>query len=1072
MAELASTTTNGSLPQKHDSVPEIPHITANMTPLNVILERISLDTFKKLKEFFKYLESSPDLEIVKKKHFLELLVSFRENFVRLYVLCKWSRNHEFISKLIDLFVWLREQNQYISNCIMSFGGIKPSLITAKMPEPDLSTSLEVLLQGRPTLPTYNFIPTEYEKITPEFTLKFLKNLNVELAIKMALEERIPKPFQNFKIKDGCIHFNLPNYFSCSISMLNDNKFHLIDFKLDFELCSNKIQQSIKKLDTKNFMRVQQYVNHMFHENESSNLEKLYDFLYDIAIKNKLNLLNKQLTDLRMGLWRGHLSHTYNSENSIITITYWVQKKYTKPSSIQIGKFDNDEKLSFKWFKNEILTDAPGIYLLEDNGDIDLLNLLNSIIKLHINSIILDLKKSLVETVEECEKLIIVSSNSDKLAFQISQSKQILYSIDIPSGSCYFENPTNTMNRSAFKINTGNSLDFIEILRLKMLIQEDKFIAKMNATGWVNLTSIRLSDEEISKLNINYTNLKNKNIKNILTSITVYRRKDWPIGWFILVSHFGFQSNIQLWCSKIQSVEGQWIINWCSKINLSELTENSPGLSLPSESSVHSQNSLADQNYNVKSLSYNDMINLIKNASSKLISNLIVKELADDGCQIKVLNSSDNAVNEFLSNNFNVKNDLTKTDNAVLLIKNKSLFHIESARESIVVVITIKNSHLNAIFYGKLTDDKNLKALPDIKYGDVNDVHSFGENNDDQNTILEYNSQSKIFKIESNVDLSHQFTPAIDSPLVTKNNTLILTKTLIFLKKFAKLLNLLKLVSSNSALNILEVTSNGVTFKYGDKDEEYIQLNISHKNYDNITIELPENNPHYPFLNYLNSIISAEQMTPYDIKELVLYLRMTLEFCRKIQQLTKENEVNLKNFNDENELIDFEANSDGLKTMPTSGFIPITNTLENLTISYFKGVKLDILQQNNKYKKTKSVSDIFKFDIKVQLVHRSKRVSLKHSMFYITLGSVRSETTGVIKSTKSITNACIGENNELLNIFNQVTSFVTSYFNGENFTLDLGKGSVVFLKDGICCDCNSIEIVFDYLHHQLISILNN
>lgn len=1039
--------------------PEIPHITTNMTPLNVILERVALETFKRLSEFFKYLESGNEMKVVKKKHFLELLVAFRENFVRLYVLCKWSRNNESISKLIDLFVWLRDQNQQITDSIMSFGAIKSSLISAKMPEPDLLTSLEVLLQGRPNLPTYNFLPED--KLKPQFALDVLKNLNVELSIKMALEKNLPKAFKKFSIKDGCIQFNVPNYFSCSLSMLNDEKFYLIDFKLGFSLISNEIKSSDEEIDHKALIAIQKYSNKLLND---EGLDGLYNLLFNYSITSKLYLMHKQLINFRMRLWRGHLTHNYNAESSIIVITYWVQRKYAKPSTIEIGKFNDNSKLSFKWFKDGILDESHNLQLCDNNDDVDLLKLINSIIKLHIQSILIKLQKSLVESIEDIEKSISLSNNLDKLTFKISQSKEIVYSIDSLSGSCYFENPTNIMNRSAFKINSGNNMDFIEILNLKMMIQESEFSSMMNATGWVNLKSIRLSQEEILKLNINYSKLKNYNLKQILTSIGIYRRKDWPIGWFILVGNFGFKSNVQLWCSKIQSIQAQWIINWCSEINMDDLNYESLGLPFkftPTGNSLKNDEDITDekkeQQKSLRSLTYNDLVNLVKISSSKLISNLIVKELTDEGCQLKVLNSSDKLVNDFLLSNFNVDNmNSTSTDNAVLLIKNKSLFHIQSAKDSLVLLINIKNSDLNAKIYGKLTNDDGVKNLPDIKY------------NDENSTQMEYDSNLKIFKIESYVDLSNQFSTNNDNS--TDKDNLILSNILSFLKKFAKLLNLLRLISSNPALKIIKVLSDGVTFKYGENEEEFITLKISRQGNDNISVELPENNPHNYCLPYLSELISKDQVNYTNIKEFVLYLRLTLKFCRKVQDLRLRTSLDLEKFNQKNEAVDYEINPDDLQNIPAFGYLPFICNLENLRIVYFKNVKVDIQQSTGKKKSTKTVSDIFKFEIKIEFRHRTNRLSRKHSLFFITLGNLRCEAIGNINSSTMIFDMSSGENT-LVDISGKVSNFLEKYFSGEEFPANLKNGNEVFLKDGLCCGFETIDLVMEDLHTKLYNLMS-
>ncbi|TID19179.1 hypothetical protein CANINC_003749 [Pichia inconspicua] len=1031
--------------------PELPHVMMNMTPLNLILDRIATDAFSKLKEYFKFMESDTVPELKKKKQLLDLLVSIRENFVRLYVLCKWARTHEKISKLIDLFVWLREQNQHITNVIMSFGAIKSSLISSKLPEPDLLTSLEVLLQGRPDLPTYNFIPEE--KLSPEFVLKVLKNLNVELSIKMALDDSVPKAFKVYEIKNGCVYFNVINNFTCSISTLDGNGYYLIDFSLGFALDSNVIKPTTQKLDNASLHALQKYSNKILFKKK---LEGLYQFLYNYSVTAKIYLIHKCLVNLRMGLWRGHLSHTYNSESSLITISYWLQRKSFKQSTIQIGKFSDSQtgrhSLSFKWFlEGKEITDHK-LELYDVDGTIDIVKLINNIINLHIQTIILKLKENLIATVENIEKMIDFEG-PNKFIFRITPFKHLAYCIDKLSGSCYFENPTNLMNVSSFKINTGKSTDFVEILRLKMLIKETEFTSMMNATGWVPLVSVRLKEEESAKLEIDYSNLKNKAFKHVLTSILTYRRKDWPIGWAVCVGHFGFQSNVQLWCCKIKSVEGQWIMNWNTAIHINELSEDVQRLQI---SSSDADTEIVETKSMMLDLSYQDLANLVKLSSSKLISNLLVRELKEAGCQLKVLNTNDRLVNEFLSKNFNiVKLSTSLSDNAVLLIRNQSLFHIQNASDSLVLLISIKNSELNAKIYGRLIDDLSSEKIPKINYKDENGIS------------IEYDKNTRIFKIESMVDLSKQI--GLVSGGYNSSDSSILSNILLFLRKFTRSLNLLKIVSNDPKLTIVDVLPNGVKFTYGEKEEESITLRISTINDSEIILELPPENPHYPYLNYLNKIINNAQIQQSSIKELVSYLTLTLNYCKSIHSLVKESEQELDIFKKSNQDIDLRNNAEKFQLLPNTGFVPSISNLEKFRIMYFKSVKFDFQSMNGKKRVVKNVADIFKFEISIELRHRSSFVSKKNSKFLISLGGISTENTGVIRAVTDLYDTC-GATSNFTGYVKKVLQTISQYFEGSNFPFVVTKGSVVFLKDGICCDFDSIDQVLNDLHHRLYSLV--
>jgi mediator of RNA polymerase II transcription subunit 14 len=931
--------------------PPLPHITMNMTPLNVIVERIAQDAYKRLCEYFKYAENDQGADAVKKKQLLDLLVGVRENFLRLYVLCKWSINHEQIGKLIDVFVWLRDINQQISNNIGTFGAMKGSLISAKMPEPDLLTSLEVMLTGRPNLPTYNYIETGVsDGISPEFALKLLRNLNVELSIKLSQQQDIPAPFQKYQIKNGCVKFHVPNQFTCLLSLLHDGRFHLVDFHLNFRegtedegLVIKQINEDSnekrKPLDMNTMHSIQNLSNRALgNKEEEGNLQNLYEVLNNYAVSAKTHLLHKQLVKLRMGLWRGHLTHKFNATECKLIVTYWMHRKFAKPSTIEISKVPvnvdgsnhSGYKLSLKWTREGVPQTVMPLPLENEVGTIDILQTITTIIQKHIKNIIANLKAALINTVADVEKKILATDS--KLIYKISQFKQVVYGIDLLSGGCYFENPTNTMNKSSYLINTGQSADFVEILRLKMLVEDSQVQSMMNATSWVHMKCARLGKDEVEKLDVtsspnagqeaegNVSKLKNPLLRNVLTSLQLYRRREWPIGWAIIVGHFGFQS-LRVWCCKVQSIEGVWVLNWSDSVDLHELTPSS----LTSTSDAPGDDSEVEA-LEVRKLSYDDLISLIKLTTSKLISSLIVKELQDFGGLVKPLNSNDELVQKFLAKHFSITcTREARDDTTVMLLKNRSLVSIENARDSLVMLISIKNNELDTQIYGSLTTSG---AIPEVSY-------------EDEDGSVRYDPKTEVFQVSASVDLSKGLKSSSRAVTVTDSNEpdmkgLVLGGVIQLLRRFAKLLNVVRVVGAMKGLNILKVFRDGVQFQYGTS-EEHLTLKFETSGCVNVEFSLEgwarralEKSV------YIREVLSGSGVNNRSIRELVQYVRDTAGWTIFVDKLLEEQHTMLTNFNESNEAVDIEKGGEVVITPPFS-WIVFAESVESVRICYTRTI---------------------------------------------------------------------------------------------------------------------------------------
>lgn len=993
--------------------PPLPHMELNMVPLAVLMQRVALDAFKTLKERLQELQSESRAPNTRQKvQFLETLVTMRERFVKLYVLCKWSRNHELVGRMIDIFAWLREQNTVVSHCIGQFGELKGSLMAAKMLEPDLNTAMEVFSDGKPDLPTYNYL--QMDPLDDEFVYKVLQNLNVELSLKMALQVDLPAQFSNYEIRDGRVNFDVHNHFKCSVSMLKDEKFNLIDFQFGFKLIDKKIVSACQDLDPKELVALQNVSNEKLISN-NNNLHELFQYLFDYSSTYKLRLIHNQLVNLKLSLWRGHLSHTYDSDKKIIKINYWIQRKSIKPSYIEIGLFDNN-KLSYQWYNKSELVPLEDTLLDTADGVIDLELVLNDIIKRHIESDISNIKINLIEKISSSmdRALQIIGEDSNKLLFKITPTREVVYGIDRLTGSSYFENPTLLMNNIAFKMNsTEITLDYIELLRLKLEFQTNKLTQMMKVTGWTHIENVIINKEERFKLNIDYQSggdLQSMSwASEDLTKINIFRRKDWQNGWVLLIGTFGWKSNIQIWCGRIDCLQGIWKFSWVDDI----LIEND------------------SSQINLDSLHFNSLLELVKISSSKLISNLVINEFQERGCILKVMDLNDPNLNLFLKNqfDFNFEEDVHDGDNAVVLLSNESWLNIHQCEKSLVLLINVKSSKLKATLYGKLN---KFDELPDISFSNSNANFNFTKDN-------------KLFRVDCEIDLASKLIPLLPpaDPTADPSSTtqavatadpsaqvvvddvtlpgaaaaaapeaieadsgdLIMTNVAGVLDQFNKLLGLLEMISRDSSLKVNHAALGIVGFSYGQDKDEKLQLIVDINGL--VSVELPLGNPHNVCLEYLNKLINSDHhsvsgsINDVSIKQMVVYLKLTLKFYKVYQKLMVNEGLHYK--------------------------LMIDN-MENFSICYFN--KNDL-----------------RFDLNVSMQHKRKRISSRDTLFMISLNNVHGE----------------GSQN--------VSKYMEMVFSGqERITSNATSERVLCLRDSICCDQNSIGSTLEFLHQNLCKMV--
>lgn len=585
---------NGTSNGKLMSMPELPHVTNNIIPLSNVLRFYTQEAYKQLSRLIENLANTKTSEsdIQRKRKFLEVIVSLRKDFLKIYTLVKWAQNSRDVSKLIDLLNFFRTQEFYFENLGHGLNELN-NFSGAKLPDSDIFTALELLVKGRPQLPSYNFIPKP--AVSPEKVLEVLRDLNLTLTARMALISDMPLRFNNnYEIKDGRVIITIPNEFQVSITVGNDqiidneqdyhkSPFFFIDFAFlfginpDTGLITHKDSRIITRLPESSRGKLETAMNQVLLV---QSLSGLYDSLHKYSISFKLYLISRQLRDLSVqSKWKNNIQFKYSS--SLIIINYWSNNYFSKDwkSFIEIG-IDKKYNLNFRWFKNGKYNLNHNIENITGNDEDDVQDLsVDWILSLIINkhSEIL-MQKIFEQLLAQLPPDACSSINPYQLLIQLTPKKSTILAINPLTGFFYFMDPSPIQALIQSKINSppnaSKTSQFISereiitnvvnhLIQLRLESLSESLNNQLITTEWIANDIIKLNDGEVSKLYDSLTadNVDDSEKAGAPKKVQFYRCRNWPTFSFLISMISGVTLKTYWWVARLKSIKGEWKIQW-------------------------------------------------------------------------------------------------------------------------------------------------------------------------------------------------------------------------------------------------------------------------------------------------------------------------------------------------------------------------------------------------------------------------------------------------------------------------------------------------------------------------------
>ncbi|ANB12414.1 Rgr1p [Sugiyamaella lignohabitans] len=565
-----------NLNHKQAGPPEIPHITSNYVPLSQIIASLTIHSHAELQNVLETLPSVKS-DHAKKRRLLDYLVKSRREFVKLYVLSKWTNVSKDISQCIDVVSWLTGQQNCFNNVVNVLYTIERGLGGAKMRDPDIETALEVLKFGKPLQKGYHdFVPLK--PLSPKLVLSTLHDLNVLLSIRLALSEDLPSEYRNYEISDGRVKFTIGDSFIVGLGVADDSvdaQFFFIDFRFSFE-GTNKI---VPPLNVSS--RLEKIVNSMLADKTKS-LTDVFHWLLRFTLNYKLSIVNDQLATLERGLWSGVLTHQFYPDKSLLIVNYWTGRPGPR-NIIRIG-LSKAHKIMVCWQRegrdvaDSLLQSSPVVSSF-GQYDLNVEALLNEIISLHIHYIIEHIYNALEEadsssglttssrsgagnvsstgistasghntnqsndvsassgpanttdrSEDQSETASVVVLSPDKIKIQLCGLKYITFSIDPLGGKCVLQTPTQlilsaekNLNELADVVSQGPDIFF----KLRYISLQEEITQRAKAAGWVANNNINISSDDMKR------HFYDKDPNTV--SVFPLRLPQWAPSWFLLVS---------------------------------------------------------------------------------------------------------------------------------------------------------------------------------------------------------------------------------------------------------------------------------------------------------------------------------------------------------------------------------------------------------------------------------------------------------------------------------------------------------------------------------------------------------
>lgn len=545
------------------SPPELFHITQGFFPFGQLVNRAVQRCWNELSDLINELAeiqvtaqqpqhpfpngksagSQSDANVQKKLRLLEFAQAKRTEFIKLLVLSQWSRQAHEVSKLIDLQGFIRTRHMAYNAAIQRVADMKRDLVRAQIPNPDLHTALEVLTTGRVSsipdvstlvvthcpsanMPKFGYKPPR--PLSARRMLRVLQNINRILSTRLLLHESVPPTLQSYRVHDGRVTFTVPGEFEMDLSIGEEDpssQFYLIDLRFLFSP-SSPLPEGRFRADLTT--RVDSIL-------KTKSLPGCFDFVHNLVLSNKINVLFKQALELSRGQWAGSLR--VELLHRTLVVQYWADKPGPK-SWLEIGIKRGRSRTSagqntsgvpvmgLRWMREHKEVDASQIKF--DTETLSMESILLSTIAVHTSHLLRSAYDRLRPEPLFARRLLkirlqmsTVEPGKCQLYVQLTKSRHLYASIEPVSGSVFVKTTPTFLHRLD---KAGGEDDLVgRVARLRCMAAMEEIEAQAKILGWQPV------DHRGLKVDI-----RRLFPPNFLRA-AFFRRRNWDPSWLVGVT---------------------------------------------------------------------------------------------------------------------------------------------------------------------------------------------------------------------------------------------------------------------------------------------------------------------------------------------------------------------------------------------------------------------------------------------------------------------------------------------------------------------------------------------------------
>ena len=278
-------------------------------------------------------------------HIAQFALQSRRQVIKLLVILRWSREVNggsskiIVARGLNEFLW--RQNFIFQGVIEGLRDVNLGFSNAKVRNSDIITALDVLQTG-----SYHGLPTGLTKaFKPQPPLRataiisHLEKMNDVIRYRLRTKEIIPNSMKQipYTVADGRVFFYVKNLFTCSLTLSgrsNDDIWFLLS--IEFSLGANNKEeyytQSPKYAIRDDILALSnEELSAKSPQNSSlgdAPLVRLCNFLIDLSLNYKIEILYTQATKLAFKSWKNQIDISMSKDRKSFSIGYWLRSKST------------------------------------------------------------------------------------------------------------------------------------------------------------------------------------------------------------------------------------------------------------------------------------------------------------------------------------------------------------------------------------------------------------------------------------------------------------------------------------------------------------------------------------------------------------------------------------------------------------------------------------------------------------------------------------------------------------------------------------------------------------------------